>query len=111
MVIADAGRFNMDAVSIANLRAALEIPEAEAVVDVWPENWDIVCAFVAVATQWRTAAIGGGFSAPALIHIGLDYASVRVALDAEGIAVTAGLWRGLRVMEAAAKAALNEVNR
>lgn len=43
--------------------------------------------------------------------IGLDYAGVRAGLRAEGIAITRELWTGLRFMEAAAAAALNESNR
>lgn len=103
-------RFGMDAKSIAHLRAAMQIPTEDDETGIWPENSDTVAAFLAVSTQWRVVAIGGGFSAPALIYIGLDYAAVRVALDAEAIPVTPVLWRGLRVMESAACAALNEVN-
>lgn len=71
--------------------------------EVWRENWDTVCAFAAVLTQWRTVpgARGG------CIYLGLDYAAVRVGVDAEAIAVTPELWRGLRVMEAEACAVLN----
>lgn len=40
---------------------------------------------------------------------GLDYGSVKVALDEGGHAASPALWAGLRVMEAAAKSRLNGV--
>lgn len=71
--------------------------------EVWRENWDTVCAFAAVVTQWRVVpGARGGFA-----YLGLDYAGVRAGLDAEGIAVTPELWAGLRTMEAEACAVLN----
>jgi hypothetical protein len=112
-VLEDARRFGMDEQSLANLREAMVAP---AVTDdqtgVWPENWDIVLAFLSVDTQWRIATIGGGGFAPALpVYVGLDYAAVRAGLEAEEIVITPELWRGLRVMEAEACTALNEGNR
>lgn len=83
-----------------DVAATLARPEEYA--GVWPENWPIVKAFFAVATQWRVA---GGMG---LVVLGLDYAGVRAGLDAAGIAVTPDLWAGLRIMEAEACAALNE---
>lgn len=71
--------------------------------EVWRENWDTVCAFAAVLTQWRIAPLGqGGFR-----YLGLDYSGVRAGLEAEAIALTPDLWRGLRTMEAEACALLN----
>lgn len=103
----------MDPQSLANLRAAMQ-PDDDAsdadVFEVWSDHWDIVLAFLAVATQWRVVGLGGGFEPSRIRFVGLDYAAVRVALDAEAIAVTPELWRGLRVMEDAACAALNEVD-
>jgi hypothetical protein len=120
----DARRSGMDEQSLANLRATLDAPAPQATDEfgfdgVWPEHVEIVEAFIAVSTQWRAVTIGGGgFAgmggaaiAPARpMWIGLDYAAVRVSLDALGIAVTPDLWRGLQVMEYAACAALNESN-
>ncbi|MFH0299825.1 DUF1799 domain-containing protein [Bradyrhizobium sp. 31Argb] len=77
---------------------------------VWPEHVAIVQAFLAVCTQWRTAPAGGGFAPMMPIWIGLDYSAVRVGLEAEGIAITPELWRGLRVMEDEATDALNKAD-
>jgi hypothetical protein len=130
-VLDDARRFGMDARSLANLsqaannlsdvtnkRAALSPPAIDGDDEgVWPENWETVQAFLAVSLQWRVvsrggggfAGMGGGVIAPMVpMFVGLDYAGVRAGLDAEGITVTPELWRGLRVMEAAACAVLNE---
>lgn len=123
----------MDAASLANLQSAISdgasIPAAEgdpfaklwsrenAFDGIWPEHVSIVTAFLAVCSQWRVSPVSqGGMMTPASgmiaptapLFIGLDYASVRVGLDAELIDVTPTLWRGLRVMEAEACAALNE---
>lgn len=113
----DAQRFGMDPVSIARLRAALDAgaSSSDTYEGLWPEHVSIVNAFLLVSSQWRVGAVGsgmmspaGGFSASQLVFIGLDYSAVRVALEAEGIAITRDLWRGLRIMEFAAIAALNE---
>ena len=106
----DAKSAGMDLASIANLREALTVslPDAEPDTKVWPENWDIVQAFLSVSTQWRMGTVGGGMVPAMPLFIGLDYAAVRVALDALEIPVTPELWRGLRVMEIEAATALNE---
>ncbi|WP_316171037.1 DUF1799 domain-containing protein [Bradyrhizobium sp. SZCCHNRI1058] len=122
-LIADAQRAGMDAVSLDNLREALSADSFEADADqefdgIWAEHVPVVTAFLAVASQWRVVtrssggmlAPAGGMIAPTVpVVIGLDYAGVRAGLDAEGIVVTPELWRSLRVMEAAACAAFNEV--
>lgn len=115
----------MDAASLANLREALGAAQALGGEDgeyegLWREHVPVVDAFLAVCRQWRTVPAGGGgvispmggAIAPVVpLFIGLDYAAVRVGLDAELIEVTPDLWRGLRVMEDAACAELNEVRR
>lgn len=123
----------MDATSLANLRDALDDDSPATMSDrdpfahlwaretafdgIWPEHVAIVTAFLAVSSQWRVApvssggmmtAAGGVMSPTTPLFIGLDYASVRAGFDAELIEVTPTLWRGLRVMEAEACAALNE---
>lgn len=111
----------MDAASLANLREALGNSQpghgSDEFDGLWREHVPVVDAFLAVSSQWRTASAGaggmitpaGGVIAPnALVFIGLDYAAVRVGLDAEGIVVTPELWRDLRTIEAAAASALNE---
>ncbi len=113
----------MDAESLAALRETITagdaLTEDHEFARIWPDNIATVEAFLSIATQWRVVACsmggaigpGGGAIGPAIpIYIALDYAAVRAGLDAEGIAVTPELWRGLRVMEQAAAAALNEVS-
>jgi hypothetical protein len=101
--VEDARRFGFPEEVVAAIGGVGEAGETE----VWPENWEIVVAFVAVSTQWRAVALPSG----AVRFVGLDYAAARVGLEAEGIAVTPELWRGIRVMEDAARAAANEGKR
>jgi hypothetical protein len=112
----------MDPVSIANLCEAIgavhdPIGEAEEFDGVWREHMPVVDAFLAVSSQWRTISVsaggvitpmGGGVAPTVPLFVGLDYAAVKVGLDAERIEITPDLWRDLRIMEAAACAALNE---
>ncbi len=78
--------------------------------EVWEDNWEAVCAFLFVGTQWRTVAIGGGMEAGRVYWSGLDYAAVAAGLAGGGIAATPAIWGGLRTMEAAARNALNGVD-
>jgi len=75
---------------------------------VFPENWTAVCAWSAVCTQWRTAAISGGLGAGRLVYLGLDYAGARAGLALADMDVTPELWAALQVMEGAA---IEELNR
>jgi hypothetical protein len=74
---------------------------------VWPEHQEIVEAFFASSTQWRVVA-QSTMESSRLVYLSLDYAAAKVAIDASGIAITADLMRGLRIMERAARQALNE---
>lgn len=73
----------------------------------WPEHAAAFEAFLAVSTQWRTTQIGGGMAPVRTIYVGLDYAAVRAGLDGFGIAQSPTLWQSLRIIEAAARDALN----
>lgn len=85
-------------------------------IGIWPENWDIVIAFMAVSTQWNIVSLG---MEGHLHYIGLNYAGVSARLrdaglmpsarTSVGISRRAALWEGLAVMEAAARAKLNGV--
>lgn len=86
--------------------AALEGSEADAAFEVWSENWEAVCAFLCVCTQWR--AIGKGMDG-GVYWQGLDYAGVAAGLAGAGIEATPKLWAELRIMEAAARNELNGV--
>lgn len=87
---------------------------------IWPSSLPVAQAFFAVSLQWRVVSRGGGGFAGMFggmvepmrpFFIGLDYGAVRAGLDAEGIAVTPELWRGLRAMEDEACSVLNEDSR
>ncbi|MDD9875788.1 MAG: DUF1799 domain-containing protein [Gammaproteobacteria bacterium] len=67
--------------------------------DVWPENKPTVELFLACATQWRIASMGG--------VIGLDYQAVSVVAKARGIAL-AEVFDSLVIMEGEAARRLNE---
>ena len=58
---------------------------------VLPQNWDIIQAFIVAQTQWRYAGNGQ--------ITGLDYQSVKVAVETAGYKFKA-VFAGLRVMEA-----------
>lgn len=98
--IEDAEAFGFPAEVIAQLRQS---GGPSGTIDIWPENWPIVQAFTAIATQWRTAPMGlGGYR-----YLGLDYTAAKAGLDLAGITLTADQWKGVRVMERAATAELN----
>ena len=66
-------------------------------------NEAALTAFLAVQTQWRVAAAGMGGS----VSLGLDYSGADAGLRRAGLETTPELWRDLRVIEAAAVAAMN----
>lgn len=73
---------------------------------VFAEHVPIVDAFLAVCSQWRTAA-ASTMAGARLVYLGLDYAGARAGLALAGIEATPDLWAGVQIMEAAAVAALN----
>lgn len=77
--------------------------------EVWEENWPTVEAFLFVSTQWRVVQQGGGFEAGRTYWIGLDYTSVTAGLSGAGIETNPDMWKGLRIMEAAARNVLNGI--
>lgn len=89
--------------------AQIEAESREEEFEVWPDNWATVEAFLFVSTQWRVIERGGGMAPAQTYWIGLDYAGVAAGLAGAEIATSADLWRGLRVMEAAARNTLNGV--
>nr|WP_272916993.1 DUF1799 domain-containing protein [Erythrobacter ramosus] len=72
---------------------------------VWPENWDIVVAFLAVATQWNAVCMAT-MSSVRLHWLGLNYAAVRARFPA----MSEATFQGLQIMEVAARAELNSAN-
>lgn len=71
---------------------------------VWPEHVAAVEAFLICSSQWRTVA---RFGAPPL-WIGLDYTGCSAAWDMAGVEITPQQWAEIQLIEAGAKAALNE---
>ena len=74
---------------------------------VWAQNRETVLAFLSIASQWRTGVEmvpGGGLRT---LYLGLDYAGCRSGLKLAGITVTGKMWAGIRIMESAARDALN----
>ncbi|NCP19071.1 MAG: DUF1799 domain-containing protein [Erythrobacter sp.] len=89
---------------VAEIEGAAELRQEDGTLGIWPENWDIVMAFCAISSQWRTEALGRG----RVLYVGLDYAGVQVGLSMAGLSLGPAQWQGVQVMEAAAIAALNE---
>jgi len=71
--------------------------------EVWPENWPSVLAFLAVSTQWRMIGRADGST----YWQGLDYAAVAARLAGTGLSQE--LWGDLAIMEAAARNRLNGI--
>lgn len=71
-----------------------EVPE-DAHLRVWPENWDAVQLFIALATQWQV-----GFNGP----VGLRYEAVPMVLRLRGVPRSGWpmLFDQVRLMEAEA---------
>lgn len=91
---------------IAAIEATLAAEADDAIFEVWPENWEAVCAFLSVSTQWRMVAIVTQIGGQTYYQ-GLDYAGVEAGLRGAAIATTPALWSDLRTIEAAARDALN----
>jgi hypothetical protein len=96
----------MDAAVVRALADRLaRAPEPAAL---WSDNLPAAEAFLVAASQWRTSLeLENGRLKP--VFIGLDYAGAAVAWGAHGFALSSDLFRRLRIMEAAARAALNGV--
>lgn len=79
----------------------LTVEEGTPVIDIWPENFQSVSTFRAVLTQWRVGMSGA---------VGLDYAVLRDVMRWLGVEpeCRAGVFRDVRVMEAAALEAMRE---
>ena len=91
---------------IAALEAKLAGEADDEFFEVWPENWDALSAFLSVSTQWRMVAVVTQLGGQTYYQ-GLDYAGVEAGLRGAAIATTPALWADLRVIEAAARNALN----
>lgn len=105
--IADARRWGMANADIQALKAALASRRpGGSFHGVWPDNREVVDAFLAVASQWRTA-VAFDEGRMRTLWIGLDYAGAAVAWAARGIELTAERLAGIQVMEMTARRALN----
>jgi hypothetical protein len=101
--IADALRWGLAAEEIDAVRAALDSPAGERL---WAMHVRAFAALCAAGTQWRRRLIATeqGFRE---ICAGLDYAGLKVALDALQLSLTPDEFRQLGVLERAATAAMN----
>ncbi|MFD1342879.1 DUF1799 domain-containing protein [Litorisediminicola beolgyonensis] len=95
--LADARRWGLD-LSIEDLR-----PESDD--GLWPEHLAAFEAFLEVASQWRIIPR----QAAAPYYAGLDFGAAEAGLRLAGVTVTPELWAQVRVIESAARAALNGV--
>jgi hypothetical protein len=78
------------------------VDEGDAVLEVWPEQWDAVRLFKACETQWSVLlGMGGAY------YQGLDMARVEPVRDWLGIAKSEELLWQLNVMANEAKKYLN----
>ncbi|KQZ14301.1 hypothetical protein ASD44_09620 [Mesorhizobium sp. Root554] len=102
----DARLWGLPEAEIAALAQLLRGGRASGFAGVWPQNATSVNAFLIVASQWRTGVTEAD-GRLAMLWIGLDYAGVKVALDARGISLTPALMAGIQVMEMAARDAMN----
>lgn len=85
-------------------------PDVEGMIAVMACNWPSLEAFLACATQWRTAAVtmgGAGAISTHIMFIGLDYAACDVVLRARS--APAHVLSDIMVMEDAVLPILNEV--
>lgn len=64
-------------------------------------------AFLFVSTQWRVVQQDGGMAPGRTLYLGLDYAAVAAGMTGAGLETSPEIWRGLRMMEAAARNVLN----
>lgn len=71
---------------------------------IWGCNRPALLAFLAIQTQWRVLAQADG----SRFWVGLDYAAAEPAFRLEGLTLTPADWVGLRIIEDAARTALNE---
>jgi hypothetical protein len=74
--------------------------------DIWPENWDTVEASSS-ARSGAPKALAAVWAGPRLLGRP-DYAAA-AGLDKAGLPNPPDVWRGIRVMEAAAKNCLNGI--
>lgn len=65
-------------------------------------------AFLAVWSQWIVVPVVTALGVASFYYSGLNYAGVRAGLKGDGTKITPELWRGIKVMERAARAVLNE---
>ncbi len=69
---------------------------------IWIQHLETFRAFLAVADQWR-CVLGDR-----MIWLGLDYGAVKAGLEMADLALTPETWADFQLIEAGAKAALNE---
>lgn len=101
--LADARRWGFDEAGIMDLRIALGQRPGNRL---WHMHVNAFRALVAGMTQWRTRLVFGERGLSERV-VGLDYAGLKVALEAIGLQLDADDWGRLMVLESAAAAAFN----
>ncbi len=81
---------------------ALFAPVEDPDCGIWDQHLPAFEAFLAVATQWRSATGMEGLKV-----IGLDYTAVKAGFDLAGIDCPPRVWADLRTIESAAMTAFN----
>jgi hypothetical protein len=72
---------------------------------VWEDNWEVVCVFIDLATQWQVISGMGGVA-----YQGVNYLALEAVLRLRQIepVLWPDLFQGIRIMERAALPLLNE---
>lgn len=81
--------------------APASVPDDGGPFRVWRSNWDAALCFLACATQWRLAPMGG--------VLGLDYCGVEVVMRQRKVADSSLMFGRLQAMESAALGVLHHV--
>lgn len=99
------GREAADDLAALGLRLDEDVEDDDGADDfeVWPENWDAVQVFAAMAGHWRRDPLSGGY-------VGLDYPAVESVMRMLKVADTASTFRDLQTMERVALPVLRQLN-
>lgn len=86
----------------ADLRRANEL-KTDSTFQVFPENWEAVNVFLALATQWRMVGVAT-FGAARIVQTGIDYVALEPVMRLMGIKRSrrAQIFARIRLMEDAA---------
>jgi hypothetical protein len=75
------------------------VKEEDRDLEIWPENWEAVEVFVAMATQWRHSSLGG--------VVGLDYVALNTVMGILAVRDVKDVFYCVRIMESEALTVIN----